>query len=69
MSKIRVYDLAKELDVSSKDLVKKLNDLDIPAKNHMSALTEQEVRYFKSHQNNVNTVKDQKPATSGRTRR
>ncbi|RBP59946.1 translation initiation factor IF-2 [Alkalibaculum bacchi] len=60
MSKIRVYDLAKELNVSSKDLVKKLNDLDIPAKNHMSALTEQEVRYFKSHQNNVNTVKDQK---------
>ena len=60
MSKIRVYDLAKELDVSSKDLVKKLNDLDIPAKNHMSALTEQEVRYFKSHQNNANTVKDQK---------
>lgn len=60
MSKIRVYDLAKELNVSSKDLVKKLNELNIPAKNHMSALTEQEVRYFKSHKDNGESVKNQK---------
>lgn len=54
MSKIRVYDLAKELDIPSKKLVEMLVQLDIPAKNHMSALTEQQVKYFKNNLTNVN---------------
>lgn len=43
MSKIRVYELAKELNLSSKDLISKLNDLDIKVKNHMSTLEDEEV--------------------------
>lgn len=43
MSKTRVYELAKELNLSSKDLISKLNDLDIKVKNHMSTLEDEEV--------------------------
>ncbi len=42
MSKIRVYQLAKELELESKELVDTLSDLDIEVKNHMSTLSEEE---------------------------
>ncbi|SHE27837.1 translation initiation factor IF-2 [Alkalibacter saccharofermentans] len=51
MNKVRVYDLAKELNVNSKELVKVLNSMDIPVKNHMSALTEQQEKYFRNNYN------------------
>jgi translation initiation factor IF-2 len=38
VSKIRVYELAKQLNISSKDLIKQLKDLDIKVVNHMSTL-------------------------------
>ena len=40
MSKIRIYQLAKRLDMSSKDLITELDELGIQVKNHMSALDE-----------------------------
>jgi len=43
MSKTRVYELAKELKLTSKELISKLNDLDINVKNHMSTLEDDEV--------------------------
>jgi len=42
MSKIRVYQLAKELEMESHDLVEMLTDLGVDVKSHMSSLTEQE---------------------------
>ena len=42
MSKIRVYQLAKELEMESHDLVEMLIDLGIEATSHMSSITEQE---------------------------
>ncbi|UMZ73410.1 translation initiation factor IF-2 [Natranaerofaba carboxydovora] len=42
MGKIRVYQLAKELGVNSKELVNTLLELDISVKNHMSTLEEEE---------------------------
>ncbi|MDI3518142.1 MAG: translation initiation factor [Caldanaerobacter sp.] len=47
MSKTRVYELAKELNISSKDLLSKLSDLDIKVKNHMSTLKDEEVELIK----------------------
>ncbi|QXM06104.1 translation initiation factor IF-2 [Crassaminicella indica] len=41
MSKVRVYQLAKELGMSSKELINKLAELDITVTNHMSALEEE----------------------------
>ena len=38
MSNIRVHALAKELNVSSKDLIDKLKTLDVEVKNHMSTI-------------------------------
>lgn len=42
MSKIRVYNLAKELGISNKELVEALHGLGIEATNHMSSLSSEE---------------------------
>ena len=42
MSKIRVYQLAKELNVDNKVLISKLSDLGISTNSHMSTLEEEE---------------------------
>ncbi|ACB85027.1 translation initiation factor IF-2 [Natranaerobius thermophilus] len=42
MEKIRVYQLAKEIGLESKELVTTLQELDISVKNHMSTLSEEE---------------------------
>jgi translation initiation factor IF-2 len=40
MGKIRVYNLAKELDMDSKEILDILHDLDIEASSHMSTITD-----------------------------
>ncbi|WP_202976430.1 translation initiation factor IF-2 [Anaerophilus nitritogenes] len=47
MSKMRVYQLAKELGISSKELIHKLEELDITITNHMSTLEEDVVDVMK----------------------
>lgn len=48
MSKIRVYELAKELEVSSKDLINLLMDeFSIEVKNHMSVIEEEDAELIK----------------------
>ncbi len=42
LSKTRVYKLAQELGISSKELMEKLEELDIQVANHMSSLDEEE---------------------------
>jgi len=43
MAKIRVYELARDLNLENKILLSKLNDLDIAVKSHMSALDDDTV--------------------------
>lgn len=43
---MRVYELAKELGITSKDLLAKLRDRKIEAKNHMASLDEDVVKLF-----------------------
>jgi translation initiation factor IF-2 len=43
MAKIRVYELARDLNLTNKILLSKLNDMDISVKSHMSALEDDEV--------------------------
>ena len=43
MSKIRIYELAKQLNVANKDLMEKIHSVGIEAKSHMGALTDEEV--------------------------
>ncbi|NLO88890.1 MAG: translation initiation factor IF-2 [Clostridia bacterium] len=47
MSKQRVYELAKELNKSSKELIKILQDYDISVKSHMSTLDAHQVEWIK----------------------
>ena len=63
MSKIRVHALAKEIGITSKELILKLNEIEIPVKNHMSTLesaNEERIRklYKKSSSKNESPVKN-----------
>ncbi|MCF6463295.1 translation initiation factor IF-2 [Clostridium sp. Cult1] len=47
MIKIRVYELAKELGMSSKDLIEKMKELDLNVSSHMSSLESEEAEMIK----------------------
>ena len=49
MNKIRIYELSKDLDVGSKDMVDFLNKFGIVQKNHMSTLEENELDLIFEH--------------------
>ena len=49
MNKTRIYELAKEFNTSSKELIKKIEHLNINAHNHMSALETEEVDKIRSY--------------------
>ena len=48
MAKLRVYQLASQYEIPSREFVQILNRYNIPVKNHMSALTDQQVEEFKA---------------------
>ena len=48
MTKVRVYELARELEITSKELIEKITDLDIPVSSHMSSLENEEAKLIKS---------------------
>ncbi len=63
MSKIRVHALAKEIGITSKELILKLNEMQIPVKNHMStseSAVEEKIRslYDKNSSKNESPVKN-----------
>lgn len=47
LSKLRVYQLAKELGISSKELIEKLAELAVEVNNHMSTLEDEEAKLIK----------------------
>lgn len=47
MSKIRVYQLAKELNLTSKELIEKFEELGVEVHNHMSALEDSDIEVLK----------------------
>lgn len=58
MEKIRVYELAKELKMTSKELVAKLKDLDVGIKSHMSILSGETLETVKNLFNEEREVKN-----------
>ena len=42
-NKTRVYEVAKQLDITSKELIEKLYDLGVEIKNHMSTIEEKDL--------------------------
>jgi translation initiation factor IF-2 len=49
MNKTRIYELAKEFNTTSKELIKKIEHLNIKAHNHMSALEPEEVEKIRNY--------------------
>ena len=50
LSKIRVYELAKELNVSSKELITLLmEEFGVEVKNHMSVIEEEDAELIKNY--------------------
>lgn len=47
MAKIRIYELAKELSMSSKELLEKIEDLDLNISSHMSSIEQEEAKLIK----------------------
>lgn len=47
MTKLRIYELAKELSISSKDLMEKAQDLGIETSSHMNSLESEEVELLR----------------------
>ena len=47
VSKVRVYELAKQLNISSKSLIQQLEDLGVDIKNHMSTLDSEQANLVK----------------------
>ena len=48
MGKIRIYELARNLNMTNKQLLEKMEELDIPVKSHMSSIEESEVDGIKA---------------------
>jgi len=60
LEKYRVYELAKELNTTSKRLIEKLAEINITVKNHMSLLTEEEVEALYNHVGVIRRDSDKK---------
>jgi len=50
MGKIRIYELARDLNMTNKVLVEKIRNMNIPVKSHMSSLDEETVALIKSNE-------------------
>src|SRR5690554_3203359 len=48
MANVRIHELAKDMSISSKDLLDKLINLGLPVKNHMSTIPSYEVKRIKN---------------------
>lgn len=49
MSKVRIYELAKELDVPSKDIIEFLKEFNVNVKNHMSVIEDDAISMVKEY--------------------
>ena len=59
MSKIRVYELAKELEISSKELIELLmNEFSVDVKNHMSVIEDEDAELIKELIGETDAAKD-----------
>jgi translation initiation factor IF-2 len=48
LGKIKIFELAKELDVNNKDLVAMAQDLGLDVKSHLSAIDEEDAKKIKA---------------------
>ena len=58
MSKVKVHELAKELGLTSNELIKKANDLGINVTSHMNVISNEQIETLKKHILDTHTHKD-----------
>ena len=49
MGKIKIYEIAKELDLTSKEILEVAQKLNIDVKSHMSSVEEEEAKKIKNN--------------------
>lgn len=68
--KIRVYQLAKDLGITSKELIQKLKDLSIEVNSHMSTLEDENaniiIELFSENENSVDSVDTKEESTKNK---
>ena len=64
MGKMRVNELAKELNLQNKDLIEKLKNMGYTVKSHLSTLEDTEVDEIRKKLNNKSKEKNDDPITS-----
>ena len=69
MGKMKIYDLAKELNLASKELLQKVKEMGIDAKSHLSSLSDEDVEiirksFSEKKSNNENKTKENKNTTN-----
>ena len=68
MSKIKIHELAKKLNLNSKELVEKAKQIGMDVKNHLSGITEDEAekleKQYKQQSNDVQSEKKEKPVAN-----
>lgn len=71
MSKIRVYELAKQIGVSSKDLIQKMSEVGIIVKNHMSTIddTDKVLALYKKNTTEKNKPVEKKNLTQNNNKK
>ena len=55
---MRVYDMAKEYGFPSKEFAEIMKNMGIPVKNHMSAVSAQQEKYFRNNFNKEDYLKN-----------
>ena len=60
LGKIKLYDIAKELNLTSKEVLEIAKDLKINVKSHLSSVEESEAQKIKERIKNLKTKKEEK---------
>ncbi|MDN3014750.1 translation initiation factor IF-2 [Paenibacillus sp. BSR1-1] len=64
MSKLRVYEYAKKHNISSKEIITKLKEMNIEVSNHMATLEDSDIKKLDATYNNKENAQQQKQGSS-----
>ena len=66
MGKIKIHEIAKKLDLTSKEVIERAKELGIEVKSHLSAIEEKEAEKIEKSFEKVNTKKTEKKQTENK---
>lgn len=69
MSKLRVYEYAKKYNISSKEIITKLKEMNIEVSNHMATLEDSDIKKLDATYNNKENATQQKQANGSQAKR